>query len=142
MSKTAGEAFSNNPEYIASIGMASAEMSVVENQLGRLLAAVLNIDPALGQTLYLSSHTAFGRLASLDITASQVLSAEPLARMKALLKRTRELLVKHNDLHGDIWKSLESPAQAAAHAAALADQIQGLREVSRQLEAFALGVRT
>jgi hypothetical protein len=125
--------FEDRPEYVHAIGLATAEMAVVENLLGQLLAKVLGIGLKIGQTIYLSSHTAFGRLATLDITAAAVLPAKELEKVKAVTKRARELLQRHNDMPQDIWKAAEG-AGLSAHLEKLNRQVEDLRALGDELK--------
>jgi hypothetical protein len=120
--------------YVAAIGRATAEMAVLENLLGQLQAKVLGVEPKVGQAMYLSSHTAFGRVASLEITAGAA-GYSKLDQLKSLTKRARELLQKQNDLPHEIWKSAESAGHVAIHSKALALQVDNVRALAAEVRA-------
>jgi len=109
-------ALGDHPDYVVAIGMAAGEMALLENLLGRLLGAVLGVAPAIGQAIYLSSHTPFGRVATLDITAAKALAANAplLDAVKSLTKRARELLQRQNELPLEIWSAVGDAAAGAA----------------------------
>jgi len=134
-------ALGDHPHYVAAIGMAVGEMALLENQLGRLLGTVLGVAPEIGQTIYLSSHTPFGRVATLDITAAKALGSDParLDSVKSLTKRARELLQRQNDLPQRIWSTIggkaqpspdeigDETAQLTAHAAQIRELAEEVR---------------
>jgi hypothetical protein len=127
-----GEQFEE--KYVAAIGRATAEMAVLENLLGQMQAKVLGVEPKIGQAMYLSSHTAFGRVASLEITAGAA-GYSKLDQLKSLTKRARELLQKQNDMPHEIWKSSQSPSHVSVHTVALVAQAEAIRALAAEVRA-------
>jgi len=126
--------------YARAIGLATGEMAILENLLGQMMAAALKLDPKVGQIIYLSSHTAFGRVATLDIAAASVLPATSLAlgRVRTVAKRARELLQAHHQMAHDIWDVAGaprggSPAKIAAHTAKLLQQAASVRDLADEV---------
>lgn len=152
--KPTRSAFAKWPAYIRAIGLATAEMAVLENRLGQMMAAALQIEPRLGQIIYLSSHTAFGRVATLDVAAATVLPATSpaLERAKSVAKRSRDLLQTQHQMAHEIWSAAESARRASAkaiaaqtakltaHAAAIRNLAEEARSVTRDIRRAASSV--
>lgn len=140
--------FADFPAYTRAIGLATGEMAVLENLLGRMMAATMRIEPRLGEIVYLSSHTPFGRLATLDVAASAVLPAQSpaLERVKSAAKRGRELLQAQHHMASDIWthvgaarrpKAKDIAAHTAtliAHAAAIRSLADEVRKATAEIQ--------
>ena len=135
-------ALGGHPNYVAAIGIAVGEMALLENQLGRLLGTVMGVSPAMDQTIYLSSHTPFGRVATLDITAGKALGANAalLDSVKALTKRARELLQRQNDMPQRIWDAVGDTASGVPEK--IADDTARLTALAAEIRALAEEVRT
>jgi hypothetical protein len=144
----ARSAFADFPAYTRAIGLATGEMAVLENLLGRMMAAAMRIEPRLGEIVYLSSHTPFGRLATLDVAASSVLPAQSpaLERVKAVAKRGRELLLAQHHMASDIWTQVGAARRPKAkdiaahtvklttHAAAIRNLANDVRKVTGEVK--------
>jgi hypothetical protein len=131
------------PAYARSIGEAAGEMALLENRLGEAMAALLGIDAKLGRIIYLSSHTPFGRVATLDVIASSVLPAESvlLERLRGLTKRARELLTTHHATTLAVWDAASNAKACAAHTGRLATQARAAGELAREVATTTLSLR-
>jgi hypothetical protein len=93
----------NRPDYTSAIGMINIEIGGLEMTLGRLLGAVLNVQDAVGQVLYLTPKSAFARLEILENVVTVLIDEEGggHARLLSIVKRAKTILGKRHELiHG------------------------------------------
>jgi hypothetical protein len=140
--KKPASVFEKNAAYSRAIGVATGEMAILENALGELQAALLGIEAALGRTMYLSSHTAFGRLATLDVAAADTLQTGSalLDRVASITKRARLLLQGQHQMAHEIWRIAEGRHSSATRKG-MAAQMHGLAQRARDARALAAEVR-
>jgi hypothetical protein len=131
------------PGYAAAIGRAAGEMAMLENALGEALAALLRIEPGLGRLVYLSSHTPFGRLGTLDAVAGAVLQpgSPALEGARGLFRRVRVLLQRQHETTAAVLSASGSAARRAAHARGLADQARAARALAGEVRTAAPALR-
>jgi len=132
-----------DPGYARAIGDAAGEMAILESRLGEAMAALLKIDARLGRIIYLSSHTPFGRVATLDVIAGEVLpaSSQTLAHLKGLTKRARELLTRHHETSHAVFAAAADTKKRVAHGKTLAAQSEAVRALAREVKSATAQLR-
>jgi hypothetical protein len=123
------------PGYARAIGQAAGEMALLENRLGEAMAALLGIEAKLGRIIYLSSHTAFGRVATLDVIASSVLphGSATLEHLRGLTKRAREVLTHHHNSAHEVWDASSDAKKRTIHARKLGDQSRTVKKLASEV---------
>src|SRR5829696_4881838 len=93
------------PKFVRAIGMISIENASLESMLGELLGALLGIFPRIGHTLYFTPKAVLARLEMLENVMTEALEHDPktLAKVAAVVKRSRALMGKRNDIMHSLW---------------------------------------
>jgi hypothetical protein len=96
--------------------MISIENASLESILGELLGALLGIHPQVGHTLYFTPRAAMPRLEMLENVMDQALSREPevLAKVAAVLKRSRAIMQKRHEVMHSLWAISDEPGEPVA----------------------------
>jgi hypothetical protein len=104
------------PRFVRAIGMISIENASLESMLGELLGALLGIFPSLGHTLYFTPKAVLARLEMLENVMVKTLDHDPktLARVTAVVKRSRALMGKRNDIMHSLWAISEERGSPVA----------------------------
>lgn len=99
----------NHPKYVHAIGMISIENASLESMLGELLGALLGIHLSIGHTLYFTPRAAIPRLELLSNVAAQSIGRHPklLARVRAIIKRSKAAMGKRHDIIHSLWAETE-----------------------------------
>ena len=96
--------------------MISIENASLESMLGELLGALLGIFPRIGHTLYFTPKAVLARLEMLENVLTEALEHDPasLAKVAAVVKRSRAIMGKRNDIMHSLWAISEEPGAPAA----------------------------
>lgn len=91
-------------EYVQAVGMLTIEIACLERMLANLLGAVLNVDMAIAEAIYLTPKSNMVRIEILANVAGAKLRFRPavLATVNSIIKRSRGVIEKrHNIVHSE-----------------------------------------
>jgi hypothetical protein len=93
------------PDHAKAIGIISVEMANLDIFLGEMLGGILRVAPKVGSTIYLTPHSAFGRIEILERVANLVMvkDSHGLKHINSLAGRARTLINKRHSLIHDAW---------------------------------------
>jgi hypothetical protein len=99
----------NHPKYVHAIGMISIENASLESLLGELLGALLGIHLHIGHTLYFTPRSAIARLDLLANVAAESIGKhlKLLAKVRAIIKRSKAAIGKRHDIIHSLWAETE-----------------------------------
>ncbi len=94
-----------HPKHVYAIGMISIEIGNLDILLGALLGSLLRVSSALGQIVYLTPRTAFGRLKIIENVAAHVLvpGSTGANDVADLLARAKKLVGQRHDMIHQAW---------------------------------------
>jgi hypothetical protein len=95
----------SHKEHVHAIGMISIELANLELFMGQMLAALIGIDPYLGEIIYLTPKTGIGRIAVLE-NAMDYLLVEGSTGHKylgSLLGKAKAVMQRRHDLIHVVW---------------------------------------
>jgi len=95
----------NHPDYVRAIGMINIEVGNLEITLGRLLGALLNVQDTVGQVVYLTPRSAFGRLEIIENVVDTIIGREGGGHqyLQGLVRRAKAILGKRHELMHGLW---------------------------------------
>jgi hypothetical protein len=98
-----------HPKYVRAIGMISIENASLESMLGELLGALLGIHLQIGHTLFFTPRASIARLELLSNIANESIGRHPqlLARVRAIIKRSKAAMGKRHDIIHSLWAENE-----------------------------------
>ncbi len=93
------------PEHAKALGMISIEMANLDIFLGAAFAGILRIPRHVGQQVYLTPRSAFGRLAVFESAIEAALAEESAGRnhLMSLAGRAKRILQKRHEMMHDSW---------------------------------------
>jgi hypothetical protein len=97
------------PKHVRAIGMISVELGNLEARLGDLLGVLLHIDSHFGRVVFLTPHSAAGRISILKNVLRDTLmeESEGFEHIEKLVERAEALIGKRNSYVHDNWGTLK-----------------------------------
>jgi hypothetical protein len=97
----------NHPDYVSALGMITIEVANLEICLGRLLGAILNVEESIGQIIYLTPKSAFGRLEIIENLVSGIMEpgSEGVRHLESITGKAKSILGKRHKLIHALWGS-------------------------------------